>query len=112
MFSAKYKKLFSYYPFIIAALVALLCVMVWPLGLLGHTTYESTSLERGIFPNLNLSDSSILTGQFRPSHKQLDSISFRFLISGSAPEGTVDLGAGSTFPLRWNWIPHGLIRGI
>ena len=92
MFSEKYKKLFSYYPFIIAALVALLCVMVWPLGLLGHTTYESTSLERGIFPNLNLSDSSILTGQFRPSHKQLDSISFRFLISGSAPEGTVDLG--------------------
>ncbi len=91
MFYEKYKKCFSYYPFMIAALILFMCLAVWPLGLLGHTRYESASLERGIFPNLNLSDASILTCKFTPAHRQLDSISFRFLISGQAREGTVDL---------------------
>lgn len=86
-----FKKIFSYYPYIIAAFIFLLCIAVWPLCLIGHTSYESASLETGIFPNLNLSDGSIVTGEFSPSHDQLDSISFQFLISGSAPDGTVTL---------------------
>lgn len=86
-----FKKLFSYYPYIIAVFIFLLCIAVWPLRLIGHTSYESASLERGIFPNLNLSDGSIVTGEFVPSHSRLDSISFQFLISGSAPDGTVTL---------------------
>ncbi len=91
MANEKYKKLFSFYPCIIAGMTLLLCLSVWPLRLLGHTVYKSASLERGIFPNLNLSDGSILTGEFTPTHRQLDSISFRFLISGQAREGTVEL---------------------
>lgn len=85
------KKLFSFYPCMIAVLVVLLCLSIWPLGLLGHTSYESASLERGIFPNLNLSNGSVLTGEFTPSRRHLTGISFRFLISGQAREGTVDL---------------------
>lgn len=85
------KKLFSFYPYCIAFFVVLLCLAVWPLQLLGHTSYESASLERGIFPNLNLSDGSVPAGEFTPAHRQLDSISFRFLISGQAPDGTVTL---------------------
>lgn len=91
MTGKNFKKLFSCYPYVIAAFVLLLCLFVWPLRLLGHTSYESTSLETGIFPNLNLSDGSILIEEFTPSHEQLDSISLQFLISGSAPDGTVTL---------------------
>ncbi|MBO5095064.1 MAG: hypothetical protein J6C33_12050 [Lachnospiraceae bacterium] len=91
MTGEKFKQLFSYYPFIIAAFVFLLCIAVWPLRLIGHTSYESSSLERGIFPNLNLSDGSVVIGEFTPFHDRLDSISFQFLISGSAPDGTVTL---------------------
>lgn len=86
-----FKKLFFYYPYIIAVFVFLLCIAVWPLRLIGHTSYESASLERGIFPNLNLSDGSIALGEFVPSHSRLCSISFQFLTSGSAPDGTVTL---------------------
>ncbi len=85
------KKLVFCYPYIVAALTVLLCLAVWPLGLFGHTTYKSTSLEEGIFPNLNLSDGSIVTGEFTPRHSRLTAISFRYLISGDAPDGEVSL---------------------
>lgn len=91
MTNTNIKRLFSFYPYLIAALVLLLCLAVWPARLLGHTTYESASLETGLFPNLNLSDGSIIVGEFTPAHKQLDSISFQFLSSGKAPDGTVTL---------------------
>lgn len=86
-----YRKLFSFYPYLIAVLVLLLCLFVCPMNLIGHTTYQSSSLETGLFANLELTDSSIVISEFTPSHKQLDSISFRFLSSGKAPEGTVTL---------------------
>jgi len=92
MSSGRTKKLISFYPCLIAVLVFLLCLAVWPLRLLGHTTYESPSLETGIFPNLNLSDGTILTGEFTPTHQRLSSLSFRFLTNGQAPrDGTVSL---------------------
>lgn len=91
MINKKYMRLFSFYPYLIAALVILSCLAIWPWQLWGHTSYQNVSLERGIFPNLNLSDGSILTGEFIPSHGRLDSLSFRFLISGRAPDGTVTL---------------------
>lgn len=87
----KYRMLFSFYPYLIAALVLLLCLFVCPMSLIGHTTYQSSSLETGLFANLELTDNSIVISEFTPSHKQLDSISFRFLSSGKAPEGTVTL---------------------
>lgn len=91
MSNKKYTRLFSFCPYLIIILVLLLCLSVWPWQLIGHTSYKNVSLEKGIFPNLNLSDGSILTGQFTPAHSRLDSISFQFLISGRAPDGTVTL---------------------
>lgn len=87
----KNQRLFSFYPYLIIALVLLLCLLVCPMKLIGHTTYQSSSLETGLFANLELTDGSIVISEFTPSHRQLDSISFRFLSSGKAPEGTVTL---------------------
>lgn len=87
----KSQKLFSLYPYVTAALVVMMCLLVCPLQLIGHTAYESSSLETGIFPNLDLTDGSIAISEFSPSHKHLDRISLRFLSSGSAPDGTVTL---------------------
>lgn len=86
-----FKKLSSIYPYVIAALVLMLCLMVWPMQLIGNTSYESSSLESGIFPNLELADSSAATCKFTPSHARLDQISFRFLCTKSAPEGSLVL---------------------
>lgn len=87
----KLQKLFPFYPYMLTALALIVCLLICPLQLIGHTAYDSSSLETGIFPNLVLTDGSIITSEFTPSHKQLDRISFRFLSSGSAPEGTVSL---------------------
>jgi len=87
----KIKKLLSFYPYWITALVLLLCIAVHPMHILGHTTYENASLEDGIYPNLKLEDGSVVISEFTPAHAQLDEISFRFLCSGSAPDGIVSL---------------------
>ena len=87
----KIKKLLSFYPYWITALVLLLCIAVHPMHILGHTTYENASLEDGIYPNLKLEDGSVVISEFIPAHAQLDEISFRFLCSGSAPDGVVSL---------------------
>lgn len=85
------KKLFSFYSYLIVLLVFLLCLCVWPLRLFGHTIYENTSSEEGIFPNLELSGGEAASGQFYPAHARLESISFQFLSSGSAKDGKVTL---------------------
>lgn len=87
----KLQKLFPSYPYVLTALALIICLFVYPLKLIGHTDYESSSLETGIFPNLVLTDGAIITSEFTPAHEQLDHISFRFLSSGNAPEGTVTL---------------------
>jgi len=87
----KLKSLFPFYPYIIAAFVLLLCLLVWPLRLLGHTSYKSASLDRGITDNLSLSDSFEASGQFVPSREFLESISFQFTKSSQAQGGSVIL---------------------
>ena len=86
-----FKKLSAFIPHLTVAFVLLLCLLVWPLRIIGHTTYENASLDDGIFPNLKMEDNSVVISEFTPAHSQLDSISFRFLISGKAPDGTVTL---------------------
>ncbi len=85
------QKLFSCYPYVIALLVLLLCLAAYPLQLIGRTEYESGSLETGIFPNLDLSGGETAICTFTPSRGHLTSVSFRFLISGKAPDGSVTL---------------------
>ena len=85
------------YPYIIAAFVLLMCLAVWPLRLFGHTTYENTSLDRGLSPDLLLSDDSLVIGEFTPEKEKLESISFKFLTSGKAPDGQITLEIYDSF---------------
>lgn len=87
----KYRNLFFFYPYIILGLLFLLCLLVWPLGLLGHVSHESTALDRGIAASIDLSGHAVAAGDFTPSGKRLESISFQFLKSAQAQDGTATL---------------------
>lgn len=75
----------------IAAVVFLLCLAVWPLGLLGHTTYKNITPDRGLSADLQLSDGSLAIGEFTPAHSHLESLSFQFLTRGQALDGMITL---------------------
>ena len=58
----KYRNLFFFYPYIILGILFLLCILVWPLRLLGHTSYERAALDRGITGSIDLSGSAMAAG--------------------------------------------------
>ena len=90
------KKL-TIYPYIIAVIVFLMCLAVWPLGLLGHTTYQNTTPDRGLTADILLSDDSLAIGEFTPQKAHLESLSFKFLTRGQAPDGQITLDIVDSF---------------
>ena len=87
----KYRNLFFFYPYIILGILFLLCILVWPLRLLGHTSYERAALDRGITGSIDLSGSAMAAGEFTSFKEHLESISFQFIKSSQAQEGTAVL---------------------
>lgn len=116
------KKIFTlFYPYMIPIFVLFLCLAVYPLNLIGHISYENASLERGIYPNLDLTNGQVVSAEFTPSKEHLDQISFRFLSGGYAPDGCVtvsiydiadELVAEETLEsgeiMNYRWIPFKL----
>ena len=80
----KYRNLFFFYPYIILGILFLLCILVWPLRLLGHTSYERAALDRGITGSIDLSGSAMAAGEFTSFKEHLESISFQFIKSSQA----------------------------
>lgn len=56
----------------------LLMLCVWPLGLIGHATYESNSAERGMTLSAPISTGVVMEGAFTPTRSHINSISLRF----------------------------------
>ena len=63
---------------LILIIAGILCLCAWPLGILGHGTYESFSTEKGMTLSAPLSESVVFEGSFAPQYANLDSIGIRF----------------------------------
>lgn len=63
---------------LILIIAGILCLCAWPLGILGHGTYESFSTEKGVTLSAPLSEGVVFEGSFAPQYANLDSIGIRF----------------------------------
>ena len=63
---------------LIFIIAGILCLCAWPLGILGHGTYESFSAEKGMTLSVPLSEGVVFEGSFAPQYANLDSIGIRF----------------------------------
>lgn len=59
-------------------LACLLCLCVFPLGLIGHSEYVSESANEQIKPYIGLENGNTLSSSFVPAHKHLESIGVMF----------------------------------
>ncbi|MCI6629846.1 MAG: hypothetical protein MSH20_03435 [Lachnospiraceae bacterium] len=85
------QKSFVFSVYMIPIAVIVLCLLVWPCKLIGSSTYTSTSLEKGLFNTITLSEGSSLSGTFVPAKAKLKSLSFRFQTYGETPDGVIRL---------------------
>lgn len=85
------QKSFVFSVYMIPIAVIVLCLLVWPCKLIGSSTYTSTSLEKGLFNTITLSEGSSLSGTFVPTKAKLKSLSFRFQTYGETPDGVIRL---------------------
>ena len=63
---------------VIFILACLLCLGVFPLGLIGHSEYVSESANEQIKPYIGVENGNTLSGSFVPEHEHLESIGIMF----------------------------------
>ena len=63
---------------VVFLLACLLCLGVYPLGLIGHSEYVSESVDEQVYPYIGVENGNSLSGSFIPAHRQLESIGIRF----------------------------------
>lgn len=63
---------------VIAVIAVLLCLCVYPLGLIGHSTYMSESANEQLKPYIGVENGVALSGSFVPAHAHLDTVGIKF----------------------------------
>lgn len=63
---------------VIFLLACLLCICVYPLGIIGHSEYVNESADEQIKPYIEIENGSTLIGSFVPAHESLKSIGIMF----------------------------------
>lgn len=63
---------------VIFLLACLLCLGVYPLGLIGHSKYVSESVDEQVKPYIGVQNGNSLSGSFIPAHRKLESVGIKF----------------------------------